>query len=140
VQKLEHLDDTIGLLRGFIGALGLNNPLKAIWEIMPFSFVVDWFLKISSHLTLRAAVQPGEEWRIYDAVRTRTEVATFKVEQINSHIEPGNVSTGPGLMGEISFRRFSRGVGLPLPASIFTIGGLSPQQLVLAIALLAASS
>jgi hypothetical protein len=143
VQKLEHLDDTIGLLRGLIGALGLNNPLKAAWELMPFSFVVDWFLKISDHLTLWAAAQPAEEWGLYDVVRTRKEYALFKVEQINSNIEitPGVfVSTGPGLMGTIRFDRFSRGVGLPLPPSIFTLGGLSPQQLVLALALLAAGS
>lgn len=30
--------------------LGLNNPLAVAWDIIPFSFVVDWFFKISTYL------------------------------------------------------------------------------------------
>lgn len=30
--------------------LGLGNPLAVAWDIIPFSFVVDWFFKISTYL------------------------------------------------------------------------------------------
>lgn len=30
--------------------LGLNNPLAVAWDIIPFSFVVDWFFKVSTFL------------------------------------------------------------------------------------------
>lgn len=30
--------------------LGLNNPLAVAWDVIPFSFVVDWFFKISTYL------------------------------------------------------------------------------------------
>lgn len=33
-------------LRLWIGALGLNNPVGVVWELVPFSFVIDWFLPI----------------------------------------------------------------------------------------------
>jgi len=29
-----------------INAFGLNNPLEVAWELVPFSFVVDWFLPV----------------------------------------------------------------------------------------------
>lgn len=30
--------------------LGLGNPLAVAWDVIPFSFVVDWFFKISTYL------------------------------------------------------------------------------------------
>lgn len=32
-------------------SLGLTNPLELVWEELPFSFVVDWFLPIGSYLS-----------------------------------------------------------------------------------------
>lgn len=32
-------------------ALGLVNPLEVVWEIIPFSFVVDWFLPVGDALS-----------------------------------------------------------------------------------------
>jgi hypothetical protein len=36
---------------------GLNNPLTIAWEIVPFSFVVDWFLPIGEALEAMTAYQ-----------------------------------------------------------------------------------
>lgn len=33
------------------GKLGLTNPLEVAWELMPFSFVADWFLPIGDYLS-----------------------------------------------------------------------------------------
>lgn len=38
-----------GELNTFV-QLGINNPLAVAWEIIPFSFVVDWFLPVGSFL------------------------------------------------------------------------------------------
>jgi hypothetical protein len=32
-------------------ALGLTNPAAVLWEIVPYSFVVDWFLPVGSYLS-----------------------------------------------------------------------------------------
>jgi len=32
------------------GKLGLTNPLEVAWELLPFSFVADWFLPIGDYL------------------------------------------------------------------------------------------
>jgi hypothetical protein len=39
-----------------LASLGLLNPEVVAWELVPFSFVADWFLPIGSYLEARAAV------------------------------------------------------------------------------------
>lgn len=136
LHRLDHLDDTIGLLRGLTIALGLNNPLKAVWEVMPMSFVVDWFLRISDHLDRVAALQPAEEWHLMDVTRSRKEVAYFQVDQINSEIINGGPNPRQRL-GTIRYVSYNRAVGLPLKPEILSVSGLSPDQLVLLLAMLA---
>jgi hypothetical protein len=34
----------------FLGSIGLTNPLSIAWEVMPFSFVVDWALPVGRAL------------------------------------------------------------------------------------------
>jgi len=43
-------DSTSRNVRLWISALGLNNPIAIAWEVIPFSFVVDWFLSIDKTL------------------------------------------------------------------------------------------
>jgi hypothetical protein len=37
-------------LRAFAAQTGFTNPINLAWEILPFSFVVDWFLPIGPYL------------------------------------------------------------------------------------------
>lgn len=37
-------------LRSFMAQTGFTNPINLAWEILPFSFVVDWFIPIGSYL------------------------------------------------------------------------------------------
>jgi hypothetical protein len=34
-----------------LGRLGLTNPLEVAWELVPFSFVADWFLPVGNYLS-----------------------------------------------------------------------------------------
>lgn len=38
-------------LDAFLAQIGFNNPISLAWEIIPYSFVVDWFLPIGEYLT-----------------------------------------------------------------------------------------
>jgi hypothetical protein len=38
-------------------ALGLTNPLALAWELLPFSFVVDWFVPIGNYFESMSALQ-----------------------------------------------------------------------------------
>jgi hypothetical protein len=35
----------------FVNTFGLNNPLIVAWELLPFSFVADWFIPIGDYLS-----------------------------------------------------------------------------------------
>jgi hypothetical protein len=37
-------------LQSFLGQTGFTNPINLLWEILPFSFVVDWFTGIGPYL------------------------------------------------------------------------------------------
>jgi hypothetical protein len=78
-HELEHLDGLDGELRGMIGALGLNHPIGSIWESLPWSFFIDWFLKIGDRLK-RLAVQPFPGyWAVEDPTVSISTAATLKV-------------------------------------------------------------
>lgn len=37
-------------LKSFLAQTGFTNPVNLVWEVIPFSFVVDWFLPIGPYL------------------------------------------------------------------------------------------
>jgi len=42
-------------LRSFMAQTGFTNPLSLAWEVLPFSFVIDWFLPIGNYLNTLTA-------------------------------------------------------------------------------------
>jgi hypothetical protein len=42
-------------LKVFLAQTGFTNPLNLGWEILPFSFVVDWFLPVGNYLETLSA-------------------------------------------------------------------------------------
>lgn len=78
-------------------ALGLVNPALVAWELVPFSFVVDWFLPIGNYidgLTAFSGYHIKQKYvssssEIYSTVNTSLGGAvTRKVKTINRSISP----------------------------------------------------
>jgi hypothetical protein len=42
-------------LQAFLAQTGFTNPVNLAWELLPFSFVVDWFLPIGPYLEALSA-------------------------------------------------------------------------------------
>lgn len=42
-------------LKAFMGQTGFTNPVNLVWEILPFSFVVDWFVPVGAYLEALSA-------------------------------------------------------------------------------------
>ncbi len=108
------------LLRSF-ASLGITNPLLIGWELVPFSFVVDWFLPVGSYLdSLDAMLGFGPQWYSSSELRRcRWDVSPRAVVYgtaglINEY--SGNYS---GYKEEIRLVR-TAGTTVPLPSLPYT--------------------
>jgi hypothetical protein len=137
-HQMKDLDDTIGVLKGFAGALGLNNPLKAIWQALPFSFVVDWFFHVNKHLARMATLSDQTAgWSVSDMSSSIKTTATIRVVQNNN--ESDNWGYPPTDIGVIDVELYERRNGLLVDSDVYHPDNLSPSQLTLALALIGAN-
>lgn len=67
---LYHIADDINFMAH---ALGLNRPLSAVWELTPFSFIMDWFFNIGEIIaswTVPCSFTPLSSWVTEEIVVT----------------------------------------------------------------------
>lgn len=77
-----------------LNAFGLTNPLLIAWELVPFSFVVDWFLPIGQALEQLNATHGLVFQKGYQTTRNVREVVT-RISQEKLHIfTPGARTRG----------------------------------------------
>lgn len=114
-------------------ALGLTNPLAVAWEIVPYSFVVDWFLPVGSYLSA---------WGIIPSLRGRfltTSKGTFKGARFvkTSPFPVWRPPEGYGLKENyICYERIvSSSLSVPMPTFKSLPQALSPAHLLNAVAL-----
>lgn len=137
---LEGLNDKLAELRAVGFALGLNNPLLAAWESLPFSFVLDWLLGVDAVLDENGfnSVFSGSTW-----VRRPTYSVTVEVlVRWGQYVEWDPIlhyKTVPdeSLIRVQSYRRWS---GIPEASSLFDLGSLSPTEASFLLAISAGSA
>lgn len=135
LQYLEHLNDVIGYVRAFSGALGLNNPLKAVWVNLPGSFIIDWFIDVSKALDRLATIQPAEVWNTYNTCYTLKQTALFRVGVVDQYASPWKPFVAGSTTGTLRYTAYRREVGLPLTSDFIVHGVTNPDQLLLLAAL-----
>jgi hypothetical protein len=140
VHKLEHLDDAAGLLRGFIGAMGLDNPLKAVWVNLPLSFIADWFFRVSDRLDRLTSIQAAEPWMLTRVMHSIQSEAQFEVRQTPSNLISSTKGIQSYHLGFVDLKRYTRVPTLPVSTDLFFNTDLSPGQLTLLFAMLHANS
>lgn len=67
--------------------LGLKNPELVAWELLPFSFVVDWFLPIGSYLEARALSS-----RLTGKFITGDKYKSYSGPPVSGQFGPGSMS------------------------------------------------
>jgi len=133
MQHLEYVSDLAGFFRTMIGALGLNNPVKAFWNTVPLSFVVDWFFNISQHLDHLTRLNPAMGWDVTNMTNSVTYTIRWKVEQLGY---PG-LDTSEVIQTQYFDQIvYERGVGLSFPWELLNPEELSKSQLTLLLAML----
>jgi hypothetical protein len=118
-------------------ALGLMNPAKIVWNAIPFSFAVDWFVNVAGWLNDNAEIQPFEG-------KITIEGADFscKVRKFYGHWHPTNIdwfgNITSGKFADSLVRGFYRRHGTP--ERTIVSDGLTPYQQTLAAALVSSNS
>lgn len=83
-----------------LSSLGLTNPAYLAWELVPFSFVVDWALPVGDWLSsLDAAVG----YRFYDGSRSQVSQLRQQMEYVG-----GKINSTKSFSGRFSNKPFYR--------------------------------
>lgn len=59
------LDD---ISRSILAETGITNPMLLAWELIPYSFVVDWFIPVGNYLEMLKAY---DGWKFYSGIKTQ---------------------------------------------------------------------
>lgn len=99
-HRLGALDDYLGMISGMLASYGFNKPLSVVWEAIPFSWLIDYFVKVGNFLdTIKSSEPfPGEitltnGWvstAVKDATisySTRLVVPTWMIPQSGTELE-----------------------------------------------------
>lgn len=120
-----------------LGRLGLTNPAEVVWELVPFSFVADWFLPIGNYLSYldldtRFKHVGGTVGRRKEVTRIWTNPSQV------STLEGASISGAHRLTSSAVSVKRSPLAGIPVPslASISFSAGLNSKRVMDSISLL----
>lgn len=116
----------------FGNSLGLLNPALVAWELVPFSFVVDWFLPIGDHLSYLTSDIGISYKNAYKS--TLDEVSIYYNEPRVYTSDGHNYTESEGCLGTYSNFKRAAISKPPLPDLTYK-NPLSPMHLANAIAL-----
>lgn len=136
VQELEGLEDKYAQLRGLIAGAGINNPLKIVWNAIPFSFIADWMFPFGKLLD-SFAVQPFRgRWEIYDFVNSVKETWHLTQKQVYE----GQSAADTIVSNRILVERYNRKVGATISLSDVDLTDFDDRQQLLLGSLIAGNT
>jgi len=133
-QMLDYISDFAGFMRVLFGALGLNNPVKAFWNTIPLSFLVDWFFNISQHLDHLTRLNPATGWFVNNMTYSFTYDIVYEIFQTSQYHSPSD--TVKFASYDIKQRIYERNVGLSFGWELLNPDELSTSQQSLLLAML----
>lgn len=66
---------------GAFDGLGLTDPATVVWELVPYSFVADWFIPIGDYLDTRSVLRNAKAVKVIQSTRL---VKNFSIPGVNS--------------------------------------------------------
>lgn len=116
----------------FARALGLTNPAAIAWEVVPYSFVVDWFIPVGTYLGA-VGIIPSLKGRFLTTTRIGQKAGTVTILPPNNggYVNLGKVETWFNLT-----RTPSSSLTVPKPRFNRLPRALSPKRLLNAVALI----
>jgi len=136
VMTLEGLDEADTMLRGVADALGFSNPAKVIWNAIPFSFVLEYFVKIEHILNgLKVPAFQGKT-EVFNVCHSISATVAIQQKILYNGLFFGTGSIQDIDLGSTAVKLYERKLGLPVGYSDLPLTDPSPQQQVLMAALL----
>ena len=149
-HELDGLNDAWSTFKAAVAGLNINNPASIVWEAIPFSFVLDWFLPVGKFLR-NFSVQPfAGRWEISNLVNTLHDRAILECYygSDDPNLAPESLFVTPGggavlpyrqlyYKGFVSYDRYTRIRGLPLTMEGVGFTDLTDDQQKLFLSLLA---
>jgi hypothetical protein len=112
-----------------LAAMGAGDPLVFLWDLVPFSFVLDWFVGIDKWLTSHGKIQPfAGELQVRDV-----GVSIKKHITADLMFEGNGMTPNQLLFGRAEVKLYSRKPGLNPDLSLYlpTVNLTSKQQAIL---------
>jgi hypothetical protein len=126
VQEIDGLDDAWTGIKAVYASLGLNNPLKIVWNAIPFSFMIDWVAPVGDMLDIAKANPFTGRWDVFDVTNSLQENMSFND---GTWYYPGNPgSTGPKVLKVDFVQRYNRWLGLKLTSDDVLFSSLTNHQ------------
>lgn len=131
-NNLLGLDDMLGGITAFLAGMGFGRLAVFAWDLVPFSFVVDYFIGLNEWIKQHLTAQPfAGSLKILDGGISFKSLLTgdYWIESPYG---------APEFAGTITIKSYKRKQGFPVDASVYTrgIGGLTPSQWGILTALL----
>lgn len=127
-------------LTGTLSQVGITNPLELAWELLPWSFVADWFVPVGDYLSVLDATLG---WDFLGG--SFSQKTTVKSHPTSARVNPSGSMLAPlthhmsssGEGRQVHFKRKTYG-SPPLPTlpSLSKLGRSSPEHVQNGIALL----
>lgn len=122
-----------------LSQFGLTNPLSLAWELLPYSFVLDWMLPIGSYLESLDYARGLEFDRGWVSIKAKVELAAYLSDSlVSSGGYTLNWSGGRSSAKYFRFERFILG-GFPSPPVPHLKNPFSSTHVANALSLLAAA-
>jgi hypothetical protein len=132
-NRLTGLDGIVGELRNAFGKLGLGRAATFAWDLVPFSFMVDWIFHIDRILDRYCSISPFQGQLVVEDVGCSNKVeADFDII-FHPCPEFGNA---PQYLGTLTYSQYDRIAGLPAGMESVHLPGFTLKQLELLIAIL----
>lgn len=127
------LYEDVGLNR----SLGLVDPLAIAWEVVPYSFVVDWFIPIGTYLSVWSMI-PSLKGRFLTTTRIGQKAGGFALKPgvTNPFVIAGYGGTTKVERWFRIDRSISSSLAVPLPTFNSLPRALSPKRLLNAVSLI----
>lgn len=100
--------------RAYLDTLGLAATPANIWAVIPWSFVIDWFVNVGEYLD-RYSRDWIEPWIIYCQACTSMKLEVTRVSEIRHLLSYYGVRRSPQIIeaGRLEYSHYTRSVGLP---------------------------